>query len=149
MKKFLLVCLFLVFAVFMLPGIIQPPGEVSAAHATEVRELAHGLELALLQYHKDFGKFPEGEAGEIVSALRGQNATEKTFLDLPPTALNDHGEMLDPWGTPFRITIDEKHKMPRIQSAGPNRHFEDKPGKRSDDYYSWHDVDAPTSPFSF
>ena len=48
MKKILLVCLFLVFAVLMLPGIIQPPGEVSAAHAAEVRELAHGLHHELL-----------------------------------------------------------------------------------------------------
>ena len=149
MKKILLVCLFLVFAVFMLPGIIQPPGEVSAAHAAEVRELAHGLELALLNYRRDHGKFPEGSEGEIVSALRAPNEKGVPYLDLPPAAVNDHGEMLDPWGTPFRITFDEKRNLPKIHSAGSNLIFEDKPGKHSDDYYSWHDSEAPTSPLPF
>ena len=150
MKKILYVFGFLIFAVLMLPGLLQPPGDSKAANATEVKQLAHGLEEALLEYRRDFGKFPAGTAGEIVSALRGQNEKEKTYLELAPAAVNDHGEMLDPWGTPFRIGFDEKTHLPRIHSAGPNLIFEEKPSKHhGDDYYSWRDAEAPTSPLPF
>ena len=149
MKKFLLICLCLVFAVLILPGIIQPPGESAAAKTTDVKELAHGLDEALLNYRKAHGIFPEGSAGEIVTALRTPDEKGDSYLDLAPAAVNDHGEMLDPWGTPFRITFDGVNNVPRIHSAGPNLIFEDKPGKRSDDYYSWRESEPPASPLPF
>ena len=149
MKKFLLVCLSLIFAVLILPGILQPAGESTAKDATEVRQLARALDAALLEYRKEFGRFPEGSAGEIASALCGRNEKEKAYLVLAPTAVNDHGEMLDPWGTPFRITFDSVNNVPRIHSAGPNLIFEEKPGKHSDDYYSWRENEAPASPLPF
>ena len=149
MKKFLLVCLSLIFAVLILPGIFQPAGESRAKDATEVKQLARGLDEALLEYRKEFGRFPEGSAGEIISALCGRNEKEKAYLVLGPTAVNEHGEMLDPWGTPFRITFDHVSGMPKIHSAGPNMIFEEKPGKHSDDYYSWRDSEVPASPLPF
>ena len=149
MKKILLVCLSLIFAILILPGILEPAGEAGAKDATEVKQLARGLDAALLEYRKDFGRFPEGSAGEIVSALCGRNEKEKIYLVLAPTAVNDHGEMLDPWGTPFRITFDHESGLPKIHSAGPNMIFEEKAGKHSDDYRSWHDSGAPVSPLPF
>ena len=149
MKKFLLVCGFLIFAVLILPGILHPPGETGAKDGTEVKQLALALDAALLEYSKDFGRFPEGNAGKIVSALCGQNEKGKSYIDLAPAALNDHGEMLDPRGTPFRITFDGVNNVSRIHSAGPNLIFEDKPGKHTDDYYSWRDSDLPASPLPF
>ena len=146
MKKIPIIIAFLIFAVLMLPGIIQPPGESTAARGGEVRQLSRALIAALLNYRKEYGQFPEGGAGEIMSALRGKNEKEVVFIDPPPTALNDLGEMLDPWGTPFRITFDKTSNMPKIHSAGPNQKFEEKPGKHSDDYYSWHDSAASPLP---
>ena len=149
MKKFLLVCGFLIFAVLILPGILQPPTETGAKDSTEVKQLARALDDALLKYREEIGRFPEGSAGEIVSALCGRNEKEKAYLVLAPTAVNEHGEMLDPWGTPFRITFDTVNNVPKIHSAGPNLIFEDKPGKHTDDYYSWRDSGAPASPLPF
>ena len=149
MKKILLVFASLIFAVLILPGILQPPGEAGARDATEVKQLARALDAALLDYRKEFGRFPEGSAGEIVSALCGRNEKEKAFLFLAPTAVNEHGEMLDPWGTPFRIAFDHVTGLPKIHSAGPNMIFEEKAGKHSDDYRSWHDSEIPASPLPF
>ena len=149
MKKFLLICGSLIFAVLILPGILQPTGETGAKDGTEVKQLARALDSALLEYRKDFGRFPAGGAGEIVSALGGQNEKGKSYIELAPAAVNDHGEMLDPWGTPFRITFDEVNSVPRIHSAGPNLIFEDKPGKHTDDYYSWRESGASASPLPF
>ena len=150
MKKVIIVIGSLIFAVLMLPGILHPPADTVASGAateTEVKQLAHALDAALLQFRSDIGRFPEGGAGEIISALRGRNEKEKTYIDLVPAAVNDHGEMLDPWGTPFRITFDSASNTPRIQSAGPNLIFEDNPAKHSDDYYSWREKAASTLPF--
>ena len=149
MKKALLVFAFLIFAVLMLPGILHPPTESTANAGSEVKQLARALDTALLDYQKEFGKFPEGSAGEIMSALRGKNDKAQTFIEPAPTALNDHGEMVDPWGTPFRITFDADSKIPKIHSAGPNLIFEEKPSKHGDDYYSWHDPALISSPLPF
>lgn len=140
MKNPLLVFAFLIFAVLMLPGIIRAPNEGAAGEGSEVRQLSRALETALLEYRKDFGSFPAGGASEILSALRGKNSREQNFIELPETATNELGEVLDPWGTPFEITFDETRKIPKIHSAGPNRKFEKKPSKHNDDYCSWLDT---------
>ena len=139
MKKALLVIAFLAFAVLMLPGIIHPPGESAANSGSDVRQLARALETALLEYRKEMGRFPAGGADEILSALRGKNDKGQSFIEIPQTAVNEQGEMLDPWGTPFEITFDEQRRIPKIHSAGPNREFQEKPSKHGDDYYSWRD----------
>ncbi len=151
MKKAVLVFLFLIFAVLMLPGILHPPTEATANSGSEVRQLALGLETALLDYHQAFGKFPEGGAGEILSALRGKNDLAKQFIVIDENKnVNEHGEMLDPWGTPFRIAFDPGAKVAKIHSAGPNLIFEDKPSKHGgDDFYSWHDPAFTPSPLPF
>lgn len=152
MKKILIVLGSLLLAVLMLPGILQPPAQPSkpsaAASGTEamMRKFTAALHAALLEYRRETGRFPEGGAGEIISALRGGNEAGKKHIDLAPEAVNEQGEMLDPWGTPLRIAFEPGSEVPRIHSAGPNRHFEDLSSKSSDDYYSWQKKAAPVFP---
>ncbi len=120
MKNALLVFSSLVFATLMMPGLIRPPAESAIADKVRVSELAHALSTALREFRGEFGHYPEGTSGEIMHALRGGNERGSVFFDGPREALNDHGELLDPWGTPFRITYDPVQKTPRIHSAGPN-----------------------------
>ncbi len=119
MKKPLLVFGFLIFAVLMLPGLIRPSAETATKAAAHVQALAQAVSLALLEYREKHGHFPEGGSGQIINELRSGG-----FFDPPPEALNDHGELLDPWGTPFRIGYDPEGQHPVIQSAGPNRTFD-------------------------
>jgi hypothetical protein len=104
----------------MLPGLIRPPAEAAIANKVRVKELAHALGTALEEYREQFGHYPDGTSGEIMHALRGGNEKGSIFFDGPRESLNEHGELLDPWGTPFRITFDPVQKTPRIHSAGPN-----------------------------
>ena len=152
MKKVIIVLGLLIVAVLMLPGILQPPAQPAkpsaAARGTEamMRKFTAALDAALLEYRRETGRFPEGGAGEIISALRGRDETEKHYINLAPEAVNEQGEMLDPWGTPLRIAFEPGSEVPRIHSAGPNRHFEDLSSKSSDDYYSWQKKAAPVFP---
>ena len=153
MKKVIIVLGCLLLAVLMLPGIVQPPAQpikpAAAAGGTEtlMRKFTAGLHAALLEYRRETGRFPEGGAGEIISALRGRNETAKKYIELAPEAMNAHGEMLDPWGTPLRITFEPGSDVERIHSAGPNLIFEDLTSKSSDDYFSWQKKAAPVLPF--
>jgi hypothetical protein len=128
MKKALLVFSFAVFAVLMLPGLIRPPAESIISEKMRVRALAHALRTALEQYHTAYGRYPEGTAGQIMLALRGSNEKGSVFFECPPESINDHGELVDPWGTPFHIKIDTKKKTPHVRSAGPNLIMEEKSG---------------------
>ena len=143
MKKTLIVIGFLIFAVLMLPGIIHPPAESSTGGGSEVRQLSRALIAALLDYRKEYGKFPEGGEAEIMGALCGKNEKGAIYIEPAPSALDAQGAMLDPWGTPFRITFDETSHIPKIHSAGPNRKFENHPSKHGDDYRSWVDDILP------
>jgi hypothetical protein len=60
-----------------------------------------GYELAL--YRQMFGKFPEGSNADIGNALNGQNPSNSVFILSSSPLLNDKHEIIDPWGTPYRI----------------------------------------------
>jgi len=139
MKIVLAVLGFFVFAVLMLPGLIKPPADALATDKAQVQDLAHSLRTALVGYREEHGQFPEGEQDRIMKELRGGNRKEIVFFECPREALNDRGEMIDPWGTPFRITFDYSRMIPKIHSAGPNLAFEGaSPMERmmSDDFHS-------------
>jgi hypothetical protein len=138
MKKTLLAFIAVLFATLMFPGLIRPPAEIAMASKVRVQELAHALGTALEEYREEFGHYPEGTSGEIMRALRGGNEKGRIFFDCPREALNDHGELLDPWGTPFRITYDPALKTPHIHSAGPNLISEERSAiawMASDDFF--------------
>jgi hypothetical protein len=128
MKKALLVFGFVVFATLMLPGLVRPPAESMINDKVRARALVHALHAALEDYHKMYGGYPEGTPGQIMLALRGTNEKGNVFLECPLESLNEHGELVDPWGTPFRIAIDPHKKTPHVRSAGPNMIMEEKMG---------------------
>lgn len=119
MKKPLSVLGFLIFAVLMLPGLIRPPAETTTKATAHVQALAHAVSMALLEYREKSGHFPEGGSGQIMAELRAGG-----FLEPALETLNDRGELLDPWGTPFRISLDRENQHPVIESAGPNLTFD-------------------------
>ena len=54
--------------------------------------------------------------------LSGDNPRKIAFLLLKPTDLNSTGEMIDSWGTPFRITYGPESTV-HVISAGPDKIF--------------------------
>jgi hypothetical protein len=109
--------------VLLLPGVSSPPVETRSerqqALATAT-ELAHAAQA----YREEYGQFPEGDNAAIVTALRGDNPNRTIFFQCPPEALAEHGEIVDPWGTPYAFTFDLPNLKVSVNSAGPNKAFD-------------------------
>ena len=92
------------------------------------------LILGLQQYREFVGSYPTGNNVTIARALLGQ--TDKKVLILAvrnKSDVNDKGEILDPWRTPFRFYFSDNEVM--IRSAGPNQVWEDSDVQTADDLY--------------
>jgi type II secretory pathway pseudopilin PulG len=80
---------------------------------------------ALQAYRKETGSYPTGQTENILQQLRGTNASGSHYL-LPPYrqgySTNDY---LDPWGTPYRIEVENEINFV-IRSAGKNGEFGDR-----------------------
>ncbi len=89
---------------------------------------AKSIALALKMYQMEFRTVPADNNHAIATALRGGNTEHKDFMDSALMPQSTNGDLLDPWGTPYQITLSPSNIL--IRSAGPNRQFEE-PG---DDY---------------
>ena len=128
----------LLMALLLAPVLVQPPRTQTAekGHAA-----ARGQELirVLDAYRTEYEQFPTGSNEEVFAKLRGENPRRIVFLDCAPEVLNDAGELIDPWGRPFRITVGEDAMTAKVESAGADGVFGAASGK-SDDYDSARDV---------
>ncbi|HEY1489419.1 MAG TPA: hypothetical protein VGF90_00150, partial [Verrucomicrobiae bacterium] len=71
-------------------------------------------------YHAAFGENPVGTNPEIAAALQGKNPKQINFLAESGLRLNDKGEIIDGYGTPFFFHQISGHEM-EIRSAGPDK----------------------------
>ena len=73
------------------------------------------------QYSERFGGNPVGTNPEITVALNGGNSRQVQFLNSEGgLRINDNGELVDSWGTPFFFHQLSARDM-EIHSAGPDR----------------------------
>ena len=81
----------------------------------------HLVEQLLSHYRLVYKENPVGtDNAEITAALLGENPKNVYFLDPHLSALNQHRELLDRWGTPF-IFHPLKADLMDIRSPGPDR----------------------------
>ena len=72
-------------------------------------------------YASRFGGNPVGTNPEITRALTGGNSKQAVFIQSEDgLRVNEQGEMVDPWGTPFFFHQLSGTVM-EIHSAGPDR----------------------------
>ncbi len=76
-------------------------------------------------YRGKFGSYPSGGNAQIMNALMGSNPEKFMFIELGVHSTNRSGEFIDPWRTPYRITLDGTNGVV-IRSAGINKIFGDK-----------------------
>jgi hypothetical protein len=88
---------------------------------------------ALQKYKERTGTYPVGRNADIVKCLQGSNPQNLIIIVGRHKNLNSKGELVDPWGTPFRIYVSGEGIL--IRSAGPNKRFDDSSVPNSDDYY--------------
>jgi hypothetical protein len=76
---------------------------------------------AVHQFGEMFNGNPVGTNPEITAALSGKNPKQINFIDNNAgMRVNDQGEMIDPWGTPYFFHQISGSEM-EIHSAGPDR----------------------------
>jgi hypothetical protein len=78
------------------------------------------MRTTIRQYGAMFGGNPVGTNPEITSALAGQNPKGINFLKADGNRVNDQGELVDSWGTPYFFHQISGIEM-EIRSAGPDR----------------------------
>ena len=104
-----------------LASAIEPPSGPEVASGLPPLTVLQNMRSAFHQYQASYGGNPVGTNPEITKALNGGNQKSIVFLD-PEAGLriNDKGELIDNWGTPFFF-----HQLSRtvmeIHSAGPDR----------------------------
>lgn len=94
---------------------------------------SESLILGLQQYKEFTGSYPPGNNVAIAKALLGQDGKKVLILAVRQNDLNDKGEIVDAWGTPFRFYFSGTEVL--IRSAGPNQIWEDDANPQADDLY--------------
>ena len=84
------------------------------------REQAEALALNIRQYRLRFGGNPVGSNAEIVRELDGANPAQARYLPAELKRLNERGELLDAWGTPYFFHQESADRM-EVRSAGADR----------------------------
>jgi hypothetical protein len=76
--------------------------------------------VVIRNYHGAFGENPVGTNPEITTALKGKNPKQINFVEDSGLRVNDKGEMVDGYGTPFFFHQISGQEM-EIRSAGKDR----------------------------
>jgi hypothetical protein len=84
------------------------------------REEADAVALNIRQFRLRFGGNPVGTNAEIVKELDGGNAKSAKYLPQELKRLNDQGELIDSWGTPYFFHQLSAEEM-ETRSAGPDK----------------------------
>ena len=95
------------------------------AQNTRVRAELALLATACSAYALEYNSYPQGDNAKITQTLLGNNARGIVFIVLREGQRSQRSEVVDPWGTPFRFTLN-KGQPPSIRSAGRDRVFDDE-----------------------
>ena len=90
------------------------------------------LHAAIRQYEAEFGAKPTGDCRAVFRALRGENPRHIVFIQFADRSISSEGDLLDPWGTPYKLYYSGKDVL--VRSAGPNKQFDTSRDKQFDDY---------------
>ena len=71
-------------------------------------------------YHTVMGENPVGTNAEIMKAVMGGNPKQAILGPIEGQQINDKGELIDQWGTPFFFHQLSGNHM-EIHSAGPDK----------------------------
>jgi hypothetical protein len=83
-------------------------------------EAMEALRVTFRNYSQRFRGNPVGNNAEITAMLRGGNPGQVQFIDPEVTPVNDRGELVDQWGSPYFFHQLAGDHM-EIRSAGADR----------------------------
>ena len=132
MKRVLAVFGFAALAILLFPVLITPPSRVSPDRE-QAEAAAKRIGDAVTKYYQEYGEWPEGDHAQTIKAIGGDNPKGIVFLPFAENSLNANGELTDPWGTAYRISIDRETHRVKVVSAGPDRIFQHATSRHNDD----------------
>jgi type II secretory pathway pseudopilin PulG len=83
------------------------------------------LRAEIKNYKNEIGSYPTGDSAQILKKLFGDNPKQIEFIRPKNMSVNQAGELLDPWGTPYAISFSSTNSFV-ISSAGKDKIFGDK-----------------------
>jgi hypothetical protein len=105
---------------FVIPAPAQKPFTPEIA-GMEPLAVLENTRTAIHNYGQRFGGNPVGSNAEITRALGGENPGQVNYLNAEDgLRVNDRGELMDAWGTPFFFHQLSGTEM-EIHSAGPDK----------------------------
>lgn len=135
MKRVLALFGFASLAILLFPVLITPPSRTSPERDQAEAE-AKRISDAVTKYYQEYGEWPAGEQAHTIKAIGGDNPKAIVFLPVAENSLNANGEFRDPWGTPYRISIDRETHRVNVVSAGPDHVFQHANSRHRDDVSS-------------
>lgn len=89
---------------------------------TDIRQDVEILTLLFDTFRQthDGARPPGGENDEITAQLRGRNSKHLAFIAPDHPAINEEGQLLDRWGTPYHFHPVSREEL-EFRSAGPDR----------------------------
>jgi len=92
-------------------------GDGSLNHTQEMEVISRVFEI----YIEAFGELPTGENNaQIMNALRGNNSQYLGLFPYKHSRLDEEGQLLDPWNTPYFFHLLSRTKI-EIRSAGSDQ----------------------------
>lgn len=98
----------------------KPPPPLPPDPNNPARVEAEAIALDLRHFGQRFGGNPVGTNAEIVHTLTGGNPKGVRYLSGDHVRLNDQGELIDSWGTPYFFHSLSSTET-EIRSAGPDK----------------------------
>jgi hypothetical protein len=109
-----------VTAIAAVPG-TSPAPPVAAAPTLPPLTVLDNARVVMHNYASMFGENPVGDNSEITAALMGKNPRQVNFISADSgLRVNDKGELIDAWGTPF-FFHQLSGKVMEIRSAGEDK----------------------------
>jgi len=111
------------FILLVMAGLDGSGPHLVVARSAKASSQASLIGVGCQAYETEYGTLPPTlENHRLIKILCGDNPHKIEFLSLKPSDISPNGEMIDPWGTPFRITFDSDSKV-LVISAGPDKIF--------------------------
>jgi hypothetical protein len=81
------------------------------------------IQTAVLSYYVEYSEYPVApDNATLIRKLSGGNLRHIEFLSVSSKDQDGKGEMIDPWGTPLRLSVDADGTL-HADSAGPDKSF--------------------------
>ena len=77
------------------------------------------IETSAFIYYSDKNLWPEGDNASVIAAMLAFD-TDDPILPAEDLRLSPEGAAVDPWGTPYSMSVSEEEGL-KVHSAGPDR----------------------------